>query len=320
MPFPTKLSVGQPIEGFPVDSWNWIISSIQQLQAERTIGGAEGLGRKKGYLTVDVLNTTGAEIDRFRPVSFSRPASDLTQDVGRHTPPVMEGVAPANDKALLIYETACPPGQVRPAAITGLMLAWVDIKDADNATTCGIEEGATTLLTSGVGSIPIKWFEKQFLAGTKTGPQWALVLLGGGGGGTVASDAHKFGICYGTEEDSDEPIAGAERKIFNQWPANVQNALRDAINAQLPEGFSMSLSQLGPHPVIKPTEGRQRPLREVTIEINGLSETYLVPTFEEAGGAIVWRGVPCFNFVPPEITADHVLGLTDNFVTEEGCP
>jgi hypothetical protein len=191
--FPRKIQVGDTIDSFPADTWNWLVESVGKLNARLNRGDIVPPVKHTvpHRMPVLVRNDTSSTVERFQAIGLKDPLPDLKDsEAARQSPITFEGVRPTDKTPLAIYTADCPAGKLRPAVIIGLVVAKVDVKAEDDLN-CGVQSSGK--LESGTGAIKILWKEKSTLTtGSKLGEQYCAVLLGSGGGSSSPTAVNHF--------------------------------------------------------------------------------------------------------------------------------
>ena len=199
----TRIPVGSTVTSFPARTWNQLVDRLLGAPPPGLPQSVRGEPRA-GQVVIEVEPQTDVGelgvliLDEpvFLPTATTGGGND-TADAATLQAPAMRAVAPATANlsgAVAITLEPIASGNRGRAVVQGVSWARVDIQTAGD-TACGPIDADKTRLESGAGALTILWAEKAD-AGTKTGEQWCLVLLGGG------SSADKRRIAYKVNEGS----------------------------------------------------------------------------------------------------------------------
>ncbi len=166
-----KVSPGQPLR-LTAEAFNAFVDAANGYQASQRSRSSEAGGVVPVSGTIMVRNDTGAPLERYAPVGLGAPLilpGDNLRSFQERV--VVSGAVPMDDQPFAVLQVPLAAGALGEALITGATPALVAVVDAAD-TTAGIISG---VLTSGSGPATIVWKNPG------TGPQWAILRLGGGG-------------------------------------------------------------------------------------------------------------------------------------------
>lgn len=183
MTVPQKFVIGRRYAGLPVDTLNWMVDSIQKLQADQTPSPPPpqpGGPAVDGALHPLLENNCGEDLGMFGIVSLGDARLDVAGDEATRLGPIVLKAEKADpDKTLAILQSPLADEKISavPPVLVGLSVVKLDVQSEADETAQVVKDDQAKLKTGG-GSIPIVWKESG------TGEKWGIVMLGSGGGGS----------------------------------------------------------------------------------------------------------------------------------------
>jgi hypothetical protein len=160
------------------DWYNGVNRAVKSMQGDIDLAQQQ-LPAKQRYITVEVVNKSGTDIERPGGVlaldSLNFSFEDKPEQVFDR--PIFKGIAPTSTSDhFVILTKPLDNNQPGEGILVGAVFCRLDYTDAEHTSP---RPGSVDHMTSGTSGVPIIWRELEDEEET-TGEQWALVMLGGG--------------------------------------------------------------------------------------------------------------------------------------------